>query len=39
VQEDWRIRLITACWPMGSIVVTHALLPIVLNPQLMRFSW
>lgn len=36
---DWQIRLLTACWPMGCLVVTHALLPIVLNPELMRFSW
>jgi len=39
IPEDWQIRLLTAIWPMGAIVVTHALLPIVLNPELMRFSW
>ncbi|KAH7093552.1 glycosyl transferase family group 2-domain-containing protein [Paraphoma chrysanthemicola] len=39
IEEDWRIRLITACWPMGTVVVNHALLPVVLNPQLMTFTW
>lgn len=39
IQEDWQIRLMTACWPMGTVVVTHALLPVVLNPQLMTFTW
>lgn len=39
IQHDWRIRLLIACWPMGTVIVTHALLPIVLNPQLMTFTW
>jgi hypothetical protein len=39
IQHDWRIRLLIACWPMGTMIVTHALLPIVLNPQLMTFTW
>jgi hypothetical protein len=39
IQEDWRIRLLIACWPMGTVIVNHALLPIVLNPQLMTFTW
>jgi hypothetical protein len=39
IQRDWQIRLLIACWPMGTVIVTHFLLPIVLNPQLMRFTW
>jgi hypothetical protein len=39
IQEDWQIRLLIACWPMGTLIVNHALLPIVLNPQLMTFHW
>ncbi|KAH5684999.1 hypothetical protein HBI21_004830 [Parastagonospora nodorum] len=39
IQQDWQIRLLIACWPMGTVIVTHALLPIVLNPQLMTFTW
>ena len=37
--EDWQIRTLIAVWPMGTIVVSHFLLPIVLNPQLMTFTW
>jgi hypothetical protein len=39
IQYDWQIRLLIACWPMGTVIVNHALLPIVLNPQLMTFTW
>jgi hypothetical protein len=39
IQKDWQIRLLIACWPMGTVIVNHCLLPIVLNPQLMRFTW
>ena len=39
IAQDWQIRLLVACWPMGTVVVNHALLPIVLNPQLMTFTW
>jgi hypothetical protein len=39
IQQDWQIRLLIASWPMGTVIVTHFLLPIVLNPQLMRFTW
>ncbi|KAF1917616.1 glycosyl transferase family group 2-domain-containing protein [Ampelomyces quisqualis] len=39
IQHDWQIRTLIACWPMGNLLVTHALLPIVLNPQLMTFTW
>ncbi|KAH6870447.1 glycosyl transferase family group 2-domain-containing protein, partial [Alternaria rosae] len=39
LQEDWRIKELIAVWPMGTVVVFHFLLPIVLNPQLMNFTW
>lgn len=37
--EEWQIRLLVAIWPMGALVVNHFLLPILLNPQLMRLTW
>jgi hypothetical protein len=39
VPEEWQIRLITAIFPMSMVVGNHFLLPIVLNPQLMTFTW
>lgn len=39
LQEDWRITTLIAVWPMGTVIVSHFLLPIVLNPQLMTFTW
>jgi hypothetical protein len=39
IQEDWRIKLMIACWPMATVIVNHFLLPIVLNPHLMTFTW
>lgn len=39
IDDDWQISLITACWPMGTVIVNHFLLPIVLNPQIMMFTW
>jgi hypothetical protein len=39
VPEEWQIRLITAVFPMGMVIGNHFLLPIVLNPQLMTFTW
>ncbi|KAF2748406.1 hypothetical protein M011DRAFT_493770 [Sporormia fimetaria CBS 119925] len=35
----WRIDLFTAVWPLSTLIVTHALMPIVLNPNLMLFTW
>ncbi|KAL3420923.1 glycosyltransferase family 2 protein [Phlyctema vagabunda] len=35
----WTIRSFNAIWPLGSVVVSHFLLPIALNPALMMFSW
>lgn len=39
VPEQWRIGFFTPIWPLGSVVVCHFLLPIALNPNLMRFTW
>ncbi|KAL9038197.1 MAG: hypothetical protein Q9180_003277 [Flavoplaca navasiana] len=35
----WGIRGITAIWPMTTVVASHFLLPIVLNPSLMLFTF
>ncbi|KAI4094789.1 MAG: hypothetical protein LQ344_002035 [Seirophora lacunosa] len=35
----WGIKGITAVWPLTTIVVAHFLLPIVLNPSLMLFTF
>ena len=35
----WRIVTFQSIWPMSTIVVSHFLLPLVLNPGLMRFTW
>lgn len=35
----WRITLFTSIYPLSTVVVGHFLLPIVLNPNLMRFKW
>ncbi|KAI9831674.1 MAG: hypothetical protein M1819_004740 [Sarea resinae] len=35
----WRIDTFVAIWPIGAIVVGHFLLPVVLNPGLMLFTW
>ena len=39
VPYDWRIDFFTAIWPLATIVASHFLLPIVLNPGLMLFTW
>jgi hypothetical protein len=36
---SWRIGFFTAIWPMTTVVVSHFLLPIALNPSLMLFTW
>ena len=35
----WGIKGITAVWPMTTVVAAHFLLPIVLNPSLMLFTF
>ncbi|KAF2848353.1 hypothetical protein T440DRAFT_500482 [Plenodomus tracheiphilus IPT5] len=39
VAEEWRIDSLVAVWPMITVVVNHALLPVILNPQLMTCKW
>ena len=39
VPYHWRINFFTALWPLVTVVVSHFLLPIVLNPGLMLFTW
>lgn len=39
VPVDWRIQDFVAILPMATVVTSHMLLPIVLNPALMTFSW
>lgn len=39
VPHDWRITDFVAILPMATVVASHFLLPLVLNPALMTFSW
>ncbi|KAF2186273.1 hypothetical protein K469DRAFT_573231 [Zopfia rhizophila CBS 207.26] len=39
VPPMWRITFFTPIWPLGSVILSHLLLPIVLNPNLMLFTW
>jgi hypothetical protein len=39
VPHDWQITDFVAILPMTIVAVSHLLLPIVLNPALMTFSW
>lgn len=39
VPEMWRITFFTPIWPLACVVVCHFLMPIVLNPNLMLFTW
>ena len=36
---EWQIRTFTAIYPLAVVVTFHFLLPIVLNPGLMMFTW
>ena len=35
----WRIDFFTAIFPLCTIILSHFLLPIALNPNLMLFTW
>jgi hypothetical protein len=35
----WRIEYMTAIVPLALVAVSHLMLPIVLNPNLMLFTW
>ena len=39
VPWDWHIRDFVAILPMATVAGSHLLLPVVLNPGLMTFSW
>jgi hypothetical protein len=39
IPHDWQIHDFVAILPMATVTVSHLLLPIVLNPALMTFSW
>lgn len=39
VPHDFQIKLFPAIWPLATMVTTHVLLPIALNPGLMLFTW
>ncbi|KAF2839974.1 hypothetical protein M501DRAFT_932689 [Patellaria atrata CBS 101060] len=39
VPHDWKITDFVAILPMATVTASHLLLPIVLNPALMTFSW
>ena len=39
IPYDWMITDFVAILPMATIVASHFLLPIALNPALMTFSW
>jgi hypothetical protein len=35
----WRIDIFIAVFPLSTVVVSHFMLPIALNPNLMLFTW
>ena len=39
VPPDWMIKDFVAILPMATVTGSHLLLPLVLNPALMTFSW
>lgn len=39
VPDMWKITVFTAVFPMSCLIIGHFLLPIVLNPNLMLFTW
>lgn len=39
VPWNWRIDTFVAIYPLGTVVVSHFMLPVVLNPALMMFTW
>lgn len=39
VPYDWKITDFVAILPMAAVVVSHILLPIALNPQLMKLPF
>jgi hypothetical protein len=39
VPDFWRIDQFFAIYPLATVIVSHFMLPIVLNPSLMLFTW
>lgn len=35
----WQIRYFMPVWPLSTVIISHFVMPIVLNPNLMRFKW
>lgn len=35
----WQIDTVVAIYPLANLVTAHMLLPVVLNPALMMFTW
>jgi hypothetical protein len=35
----WRIQDFVAIFPLCTVVVSHFMLPVALNPALMMFTW
>ena len=35
----WQINTLVAIYPLANLVTAHMLLPVVLNPALMMFTW
>lgn len=39
VPWQWRVTSFIAIYPLASVVASHFLLPVALNPALMMFTW
>jgi hypothetical protein len=39
VPWNWRIDTFVAIYPVCTVVVSHFLMPVALNPSLMMFTW
>lgn len=39
VPQIWQIKNFTPVFPLSSVVGSHFFLPLILNPNLMRFTW
>lgn len=39
IPYDWQITNFVTIWPLANIVSCHFLLPLVLNPGLMQFTF
>ena len=39
VPHFWRINIFIAVFPLSTVIISHFMLPIALNPNLMLFTW